>query len=163
MLPGASFTNFVDPGSNGNGRVCPFYNAPAGNPLGIPAGNYLVDTGAPFTAAPGSALAGGAGSPGLLGTNILNQYGQYYDFTNNTLMLFAPTAASNQNIVGPGILFTVGRSTTGLANTGVNQLATNGSLPVNNSNNTGAAIAGDGIAGPTGLCDLQHSADAALK
>lgn len=142
---GASFTDFNDPGSNGaTAGMRPFYNAPAGNPLGIPAGNYLVDTGAPFTAGAGTALATNIGVP-LLGTNILNQYGQFYDFTNKTLMLFAPTNPYDRNIVGPGIVFDVGRTTTGLANTGVNQLATNGSLPVNTS--TGAAIAGDGIKG----------------
>ena len=143
----ANFTTTANAaiGNNATLGARPLYTVAAGgpNPLNLPVGTYLVDTGAPISAAPGSAIVGGAGMPGLLGTNILNQYGQYFDLTNNSLLLFAPTNAKDQNIVGPGILFTVGRGSTGLANTGVNQLAINGSLPVNTS--TGAAIAGDGI------------------
>ncbi|MGD0770353.1 MAG: PEP-CTERM sorting domain-containing protein [Tepidisphaeraceae bacterium] len=134
--------------SGGSLGARPLYivNAGGPNPFNLPLGTYIVDTGAPITASPTSAIGLRVGA-GLLGTNILNQYGQYFDLTNNTLMLFAPTMAADQKIVGPGILFDVGRSTTGLANTGVNQLATNGSLPVNTSGGGGAAIAGDGIAG----------------
>ncbi|MGD0770354.1 MAG: PEP-CTERM sorting domain-containing protein [Tepidisphaeraceae bacterium] len=129
----------------------PTYIAPPGNPLGLPAATYVVDTGAPLTYAAGALYPAGAfgpnspASPPLLGTNVLNQYGQYFDLKDNALLLFAPQSKTDQNIVGPGILFDVGRKSTGLANTGVNQLATNGSLPVNTGN--GYSIAGDGVTG----------------
>jgi hypothetical protein len=95
----------------------------AGNPLGVAAGTYTTDTGAPSTGAPG----------GLLGTDILNGYGQYWNFQTSQILMFAPTSTQNKNIVGPGILFTTDRTSIGLAGTGVNQLATNGITPVMNN------------------------------
>jgi hypothetical protein len=128
----------------------PAFTTPTPSPVpGLTAGTtYVADTGAATT---GTALGGGQI---LLGTDILNGYGQYFDFANNNLMLFGPTNPVDRNIVGPGILFTVDRSTTGLPATGVNQMATNGSIPVNNAGSStppggtgGVAIPGDGITG----------------
>jgi hypothetical protein len=140
----ASFITYTDANSkNATRGARPFYIAGPGNPFGLAVGSYLVDSGAPTTD-PATAT-----DSGIIGTDILNGYGQYWDFTNNLLMLFGPQSAADKNIVGPGILFDA-RTSLGLANTGVNQLATNGSLPVNNaisSTQGGAAIPSDGIAG----------------
>ena len=144
-----SFTTFA--GTNGATRGNrPYYVAPLVNPLGLAqgtgtfAGTYLVDTGDPTTSPPSGT------SPGLLGANILNGYGQYFNFQTGQLLLFAPQTMNDQSIVGPGILFTVGRTTTGLVGTGVNQLSQNGSIPINNASTStagGTAIPSDGIAG----------------
>jgi hypothetical protein len=149
-LPAANGSFLTVAGATKNGAtrgMRPFY-APtaASNPLGLPSisaavgyGSYMIDTGAPGTSLPTAA------DEGVIGANILNQYGQFFDFSSKQLILFAPQSAADENIVGPGILFDVGSTSTGLANTGVNQLANFGSIPVNNSN--GAAIPSDGISG----------------
>jgi hypothetical protein len=140
-----SFTNAVGMNNSTLGMDAN-YTTPATNvPLGLAANTtYTIDTGAPTT---GFKPALGVN---LLGADILNGFGQYFDFNNKELLLFGPTLPQDQSLVGPGILFTVDQSTTGLAGTGVNQLATNGSIPVNNAATSaaaGKAIQGDGVAG----------------
>src|SRR5262249_28091018 len=111
----------------------PMVNIGLGNPFGIAAANfgtYIADTGAPSTGTPTPANP----NP-LLGTDNLNGFGQYWNFQSSQMLLFGPTKASDRNIVGPGILFNVDRTTQGLASTGVNQLAVNGLPPLMNAPN----------------------------
>jgi hypothetical protein len=129
--PPNNITDTNSPGTTTGGL--PMVVIGPGNPFGITAANfatYIADTGAPTTQTPTPANP----NP-LLGTDNLNGFGQYWNFQTSQLLLFGPRKASDQNIVGPGILFNVDRSTVGLASTGVNQLAVNGLTPVMNAPN----------------------------
>lgn len=93
--------------------------------LGINTGaSALIDTGAPTTT---------AGS--IVGTDILNQFGQFWDFRNvrannhGQLTLIGPSDAFVRQALGNGMVFNVDRNTTGMARTGVEQEKLFGSVP----------------------------------
>jgi hypothetical protein len=99
-------------------------NIPA---LGINTGAAaLIDTGAPAT------------TPGVIvGTDVLNRFGQFFDFSRGpggeanlgTLTLIGPTDPRIRELRANGILFNVDRNTVGLARTAVEQEALFGSIP----------------------------------
>lgn len=80
----------------------------------VAAGTYTPDTGAPTT--------GGVG--GLMGTDVLNRFGQYWDYTSNRpgVMLFGPSLQGDRDMLSVGMLMTVDQSARGAARTGVQQM-----------------------------------------
>lgn len=112
--------------------------------LGINTGALaLLDTGAPTTT---------AGT--IVGTDILNRFGQFWDFRNvnpnnhGRLTLIAPSIPSVIQATGNGIVFNVDQNTTGLARSAVEQEKLYGSVPqLQISAATAAGLGGgDGIA-----------------
>lgn len=93
--------------------------------LGIDTGAVaLIDTGAPTTT-----------NGSIVGTDILNRFGQFWDFRNvnannhGRLALIGPSDAFVRQALGNGMVFNVDRDTTGLARTGVEQEKLYGSVP----------------------------------
>ncbi len=103
--------------------------------LGINTGasNMLIDTGAPTSDFTNATI-----SDRILGTDILNRFGQFWDFspqnaaTNNNngrLTLYAPSKAPVISAVAKGMLIGVDGSTQGALGTAVRHEATIGSIP----------------------------------
>ncbi len=105
---------------------------PEDNVFRLDAGTYLPDT----------AAVNNAGI--LIGTDALNEFTQYWDFSSNpnndpdgagdattapTILLFGPRKREELILAGPGVLIGVDRHAKGLARTGVNQLAVHGLPP----------------------------------
>jgi len=116
--------------------------------LGINTGALaLLDTGAPTT------------TPGVIvGTDILNRFGQFWDFRNvnpnnhGRLTLIAPSIPEVVAATGNGIVFNVDQNTTGLARSAVEQERLFGSIP---QLQIGAATAA-GIGGGDNLPNQAH-------
>ena len=103
------------------------------NVFNVDAGSYLTDTAAVNN------------TTDIIGTDALNRFGQYWDFSANpandpdgpagdattapTILLFGPRKGADVTLAGPGVLFGVDRPSTGLSRTGVNQLAAFGLPP----------------------------------
>lgn len=83
--------------------------------------NWIADTGAPGSFS--SALPGG-GTEVVLGTDFLNRFGQQFDYTgaNPGVLLSAPRQRGDQELLGRGMLMTVGRGSQGAAGSGVAQM-----------------------------------------
>ncbi len=97
-----------------------------------PLGNYVADTGAPTTDAPA------AGINRLLGTDIFNGFGQFWDMSANpgnnnqpSLLFFGPRLQGDRDLVSTGALITVDRLSSGAPRTGVNQYTQFGRPAIN--------------------------------
>ena len=97
-----------------------------------------------------SARNAAAGTP-LLGTDVTNQFGQFWNFTsqnaaggnnNGTLVLYGATDPRVISLRDNGILFSVDSATDGLAATAVNQEKLFGSIPQLQPNTTTLTING---------------------
>ena len=125
-------------------------NIPA---LGINTGAtpILLDTGAVA-----SVTAGPVGNR-IVGTSILNRFGQYWDLSPNgtggtpnrgLLTLIAPSAPEVLSALGPGMLFAVDRDSVGQTRTAVNHEKTVGTISQLTAGDAmgNTTLAGDGIA-----------------
>lgn len=115
--------------------------------LGINTGAapLLIDSGAPDTDAT------------IIGTDILNRFGQYWDFSprgaagatanRGLLTLVGPKQRVVREMLGNGMLMSVDAGTDGLQRTAINHEKTIGTVPQLNAGGAGIAAGGDGTPG----------------
>ncbi len=84
----------------------------------------------------------------IIGTDILNGFGQFFDFQDNRLTLIGPSDPYIRHLVGNGIVFNVDQATQGLARTAVEQEVLFGSIP-QLQGNANAGTGANTLIGPT--------------